>query len=100
MPDATKLPCVLSGPDLRACDYYDLAAAAIWLSASESLPLPHHARLIKADVDRHKRAPDDQPIAWPKAKAASRAVREYLAALDARTSRILEATGLPQRSCT
>src|SRR6476469_8376256 len=41
------------------------------------------ASLIKADVDRKKRVPGDQPIAWPKAEEASRAVREYLAALDA-----------------
>jgi transposase len=41
------------------------------------------ASLIKADVDKKKRAPGDRPIAWPKAEEASRAVREYLAALDA-----------------
>jgi transposase len=41
------------------------------------------ASLIKADVDKKKRAPGDQPIAWPKAEEASRAVREYLMALDA-----------------
>ena len=41
------------------------------------------ASLIKADVDKKKRVPGDQPIAWPKAEEASRAVREYLAALDA-----------------
>jgi hypothetical protein len=41
------------------------------------------ASLIKADVDKKKRVPGDQPIAWPKAEAASHAVREYLAALDA-----------------
>jgi hypothetical protein len=35
------------------------------------------------DVDKKKRAPGDQPIAWPKAEEASRAVREYLAVLDA-----------------
>src|SRR5271170_1159598 len=40
------------------------------------------ASLIKADVDKKKRMPGDQPIAWPKAENASRAVREYLAALD------------------
>jgi len=38
------------------------------------------ASLIKADVDKKKRVPGDQPIAWPK---ISHAVREYLAALDA-----------------
>src|SRR5450759_2267227 len=40
------------------------------------------ASLIKADVDKKKRVPGDQPIAWPKAEEASHAVREYLAALD------------------
>jgi hypothetical protein len=40
------------------------------------------ASLIKADVDKKKRTPGDQPIAWPKAEQASHAVREYLAALD------------------
>jgi transposase len=42
------------------------------------------ASLIKADVDKKKRAPGDQPIAWP--EETSRAVREYLAALDAARS--------------
>src|SRR6187401_2358787 len=41
------------------------------------------ASLIKADVDKKKRLPGDQPIAWPKAEEASHAVREYIAALDA-----------------
>jgi transposase len=41
------------------------------------------ASLIKADVDKKKRVPGDQPIAWPRGEEASRAVREYLAALDA-----------------
>ena len=41
------------------------------------------ASLIKADVDKTKRAPGDQPIVWPKAEETSHAVREYLAALDA-----------------
>src|SRR5215472_13130926 len=44
------------------------------------------ASLIKADVGRKKRVPGDQPIAWPEAEEASRAVREYLAALDAARS--------------
>src|SRR5476649_2324170 len=44
------------------------------------------ASLIKADVDKTKRIPGDQPIAWPKPEEASRAVREYLAALDAARS--------------
>jgi hypothetical protein len=41
------------------------------------------ASLIKADVDKTKRIPGDQPFAWPKAEEASHAVREYLVALDA-----------------
>ena len=45
------------------------------------------ASLIKADVDKKKRVPGDQPIAWPKAEETSRAVREYLAALDAARER-------------
>jgi transposase len=40
------------------------------------------ASLIKADVDKKNRMPGDQPIAWPKPEEASRAVREYLTALD------------------
>jgi transposase len=40
------------------------------------------ASLIRADVDKMKRVPGNQPIAWPRAEEASRAVREYLAALD------------------
>ena len=44
------------------------------------------ASLIKADVDKTKRVPGDQPIAWPKAEEASRAVREYLMVLDAARS--------------
>jgi len=41
------------------------------------------ASLIKADVDKKKRVPGDQPVSWPTAEEASHAVREYLAALDA-----------------
>jgi transposase len=44
------------------------------------------ASLIKADVDKKKRVPGDRPIAWPKMEEASRAVREYVAALDAARS--------------
>src|SRR5437762_6355581 len=44
------------------------------------------ASLIKADVNKTKRLPGDSPIAWPKAEEASRAVREYVAALDAANS--------------
>ena len=45
------------------------------------------ASLIRADVDKKKRTPGDQPIDWPKAEKASRAVREYLTALDAAQNR-------------
>ena len=38
------------------------------------------ASLIKADVNPAKRVPGDEPITWP--KRASRAVRDYLSALD------------------
>jgi transposase len=41
------------------------------------------ASLVKADVDKKKRVSGEQPIGWPKTEEASRAVREYLAALDA-----------------
>ena len=41
------------------------------------------ASLIKADVDKTKRIPGDQPFAWPKTEEASHAVREYLITLDA-----------------
>ena len=37
-------------------------------------------------MDKKKRMPGDQPIAWPKAEEASRAVREYLQTLDAARS--------------
>jgi len=45
------------------------------------------ASLIRADVDKKKRTPGDQPIPWPKTEEASRAVREYLTALDAAQNR-------------
>jgi hypothetical protein len=41
------------------------------------------ASLIKADINKTKRIPGDQPFSWPKAQEASHAVREYLVALDA-----------------
>jgi transposase len=44
------------------------------------------ASLIKADVSKQKRVAGDQPMSWPKAEHASRAVREYLTALDAARS--------------
>src|SRR4051795_12691441 len=45
-----------------------------------------NASLIKADVNKTRRLPGDQPITWPKAEEASHAVREYIAALDAANS--------------
>jgi transposase len=41
------------------------------------------ASLIRADAGNKKRVPGDQHIDWPRTEEASRAVREYLAALDA-----------------
>jgi transposase len=41
------------------------------------------ASLIKADVDKHKRIPDRNTTPWPPTEQTSRAVREYIAALDA-----------------
>lgn len=39
--------------------------------------------LIRADIDRMKRVPGNAPSNWPKPEAASGAVHDYLAALDA-----------------
>jgi hypothetical protein len=44
------------------------------------------ASLIKADVNKTRRLPGNQPITWPQAEEASHAVREYIAALDAANS--------------
>ena len=57
------------------------ACIAAGLVGGESFSID--ASLIRADVDRTKRAPGDEPIDWPGPREASRAVREYLAALDA-----------------
>ena len=43
------------------------------------------ASFIKADVNQLKRSPGDRPIDWPDAQHASRAVTEYLSALDGNT---------------
>jgi hypothetical protein len=40
------------------------------------------ASLIKADVDQRRRLPGDEAVDWPKPEEASRAIAEYLAALD------------------
>ncbi len=47
------------------------------------------ASLIKADVDQTKRMPGDEAVDWPKPEEASRAIAEYLAALD--EARVAEA---------
>jgi hypothetical protein len=65
------------------CAVYEVVVAkciAAGLVGGEALSVD--ASLIKADADKTKRIPGDQPIAWPKPAEASRAVREYLAALD------------------
>ncbi len=54
------------------------------------------ASLIKADVNPAKRVPGDAPIAWPQGDKASRAVRDYLSALD-RESTETPATGRKRR---
>jgi len=45
--------------------------------------LRHDASLIRADVDKNKRVPGDKPIERPTREKASRAVRDYLAVLNA-----------------
>ena len=62
--------------------FEDVVAKCIAAGLVGGEALSVDASLIKADVDKKKRMPGDQPIAWPKAEEASRAVREYLAALD------------------
>jgi hypothetical protein len=65
------------------CAVYEAVVAkciAAGLVGGEALSVD--ASLIKADADKTKRMPGDQPIAWPKPAEASGAVREYLAALD------------------
>src|ERR1700751_5053684 len=60
-----------------------VVAMCIWAGLVGGEAFSVEASLIKADVDKMKRLPGDQPIAWPKAEEASHAVREYIAALDA-----------------
>jgi hypothetical protein len=57
------------------------ACIAAGLVGGESFSID--ASLIRADVNKAKRAPGDAPIDWPVGEEASRAVREYLTALDA-----------------
>jgi transposase len=56
------------------------ACIAAGLVGAESFSID--ASLIKADVDKVKRVPGDEPVDWPGRDEASRAVREYLDVLD------------------
>ena len=58
----------------------DVAALA---ASAAGVPVAAMTVTCKADAGRKQRVPGDEPIAWPRAEEASRAVREYLAALDA-----------------
>ena len=60
------------------------ACIAAGLVGGESFSID--ASLIRADVNKAKRAPGDEPINGPDQKVASHAVREYLTALDAARS--------------
>ncbi len=51
------------------------------------------ASLIQADVNPAKRVPGDGPIAWPQRDKASRAVRDYLSALDRESAEAPAAAG-------
>ncbi len=51
------------------------------------------ASLIQADVNPAKRVPGDEPIAWPEREKASRAVRDYLSALDDGSVEVRPAAG-------
>ena len=51
------------------------------------------ASLIRADVNPAKRVPGDQPIPWRKHEKASRAVCEYLRALDEQSTDTLRGAG-------
>jgi len=57
------------------------ACIAAGLVGGESFSID--ASLIRADVNKTKRVPGDEPIDWPERREASRAVGEYLAVLDA-----------------
>jgi transposase len=72
----------------RQCDalrrvFEEVVAKCIAAGLVGGEALSVDASLIRADAGNKKRMPGDQPIAWPKPEEASRAVREYLAALDA-----------------
>ncbi len=54
------------------------------------------ASLIKADVNPAKRVPGDEPITWPQRDKASRAVRDYLSALDRESAEPPAAAGREQ----
>lgn len=56
------------------------------------------ASLIAADVNKNKRVPGDEPIDWPAQQEASRAVRDYLVALDEAQESIDKGSGGGGRS--
>jgi hypothetical protein len=59
----------------RLCSEVQVNLAYRWFCSSASR--------TRSPIIRCSAVPGDQPIAWPKAEEASRAVREYLAVLDA-----------------
>jgi transposase len=63
--------------------FEDVVAKCIAAGLVGGEALSVDASLIRADAGKKKRVHGDQPIAWPKPEEASRAVREYLATLDA-----------------
>ena len=56
--------------------FEDVVAKCIGAGLVGGEALSVDASLIKADVDKKKRMPGDQPIAWPKAEEASRALAQ------------------------
>ncbi len=54
------------------------------------------ASLIKAVVNPAKRVPGDEPVTWPQREKASRAVRDYLSALDRESAEPPAAAGREQ----
>jgi transposase len=68
------------------CVFERVVAACIAAGLVGGKAFSIDASLLKADVDKKKRAAGDKPIEWPTTEEASHAVREYLAALDAACS--------------
>jgi hypothetical protein len=68
-----------------------VVATCIAVSLVDGEAFLSDASLIKADVDQTKRMPSAEIVAWPKPEEASRAIAEYLAALEA--ARVAEQGG-------